>query len=158
MDRMPVMLFLAAFTAGAHASEPVTPADAPVVVYQADAVYQDIRSNVEMAITGRGMVISNVLHISEMLERTAADTGLDKKLYEVAESFEFCSIAMSYKMSSAHPGNMASCPLTISLYVTPDAPDTVNLAYRRPRFLGDAAEAEAALTALLDGIAREALE
>ena len=158
MNRILAALVLAAFATGVHAAEPVTPADAPVVVYQTEAAYQDIRSNVEMAITGRGMVISNVLHISEMLERTAADTGLDKRLYEIAESFEFCSIAMSYKMSSAHPGNMASCPLTISLYVTPDAPGTVHLAYRRPQFLGDAAEAEAALKALLDGIAREALE
>ena len=141
-----------------QATEPVTPADSPIVVYRTDVGYEDVRSNVEMAITGRGMLVTSVLHISEMLERTAADTGLDRRLYEQAESFEFCSIAMSYRMSSAHPANMATCPLTISIYVTPDDPDHVHLAYRRPAFLGEGAEAEAALSALLDGIAQEALE
>ena len=150
-------LLLAAAT-NCLASEPITPDDAPIVVYKTDGGYEDLKENLEMAITDRGMVISNVLHISEMLDRTAADTGLDKKLYVNAESFEFCSIAMSYRMSSAHPANMATCPLTISIYVTPDDPGNVYLAYRRPRFLGAAAEAEAALTTLLDEITRESLE
>lgn len=149
---------LLTFVITCHAVEPITPGDAPVAVFKTEGAFEEIRSNVEMAITGRGMLISNVLHISEMLERTAADTGFGKKLYTVAESFEFCSISVTYKMSGAHPANMASCPLTISVYVTPDDPSHVYLAYRRPNFLGDAADAEKALTALLDGIVREALE
>jgi hypothetical protein len=36
---------------------------------------------------------------------------------EQAESLEFCSILYSYRMSLAHPANMATCPLTISIYL-----------------------------------------
>ena len=149
---------LIAVASNCQALEPITPENAPIVVYKTEAAFADIKENVEMAITDRGMLITNVLHISEMLERTAADTGLDKKLYNNAESFEFCSIAMSYRMSSAHPANMATCPLTISVYQTPDDPAHVYLAFRRPRFLGSGVEAEAALTTLLNEIAQESLE
>ena len=88
-------------------AQPVTPDDSPIRVYQTDMDYDEVKSNLEMAITGQGMRITNTLHISEMLERTAADTGLEKKLYENAESLEFCSILMSYRMSEANPANMA---------------------------------------------------
>lgn len=142
----------------ACAAEPVTDGGSPIVVYQSDGDYEDIKSNLELAITGRGMVITNTLHISEMLDRTAADTGLEKRLYEHAESLEFCSIQMSYRMSLAHPANLASCPLTISIYRTPDDPGHTYLAFRRPQFLGEGTAAETALSELLDGIVQESLE
>lgn len=137
---------------------PITPEGSPIVIYRTEADFEEVRSNLELAITGRGMLISNTLHISEMQERTAADTGLTEKLYERAESLEFCSILMSYRMSSAHPANMAICPLTISLFSKPGEAETVYLAYRRPEMLGDASAVEKELTALYDGIIREALE
>ena len=127
-------------------------------VYQSDMEYDEVKSNLEIAITGQGMVITNTLHISEMLERTAADTGLEKKLYENAESLEFCSILMSHRMSAADPANMATCPLTISIYQK--AGDTKNtyVAFRRPAMLGDAADVEQALLDMLDEIVKEAIE
>ncbi|MCG8428720.1 MAG: DUF302 domain-containing protein, partial [Chromatiales bacterium] len=87
----------------ATALEPVTPPEAPIVVYKVESGFSETKEFLEMAITDQGMSVSDTLHISDMLERTAKDTGLDRKLYGKAESLEFCSIAMSYKMSEAHP-------------------------------------------------------
>lgn len=142
----------------ALAMDPLSTASDPVAVYKSSEAYDDVRENLEMAITDRGMLITSTLHISDMLERTAADTGLDKKLYEKAESLEFCSILMSYKMSLAHPANMATCPLTISIYQAAGDPAHTYVAYRRAKLLGDAAAVEKALDDMLDGIVSDALE
>ena len=68
-----LLLFLNGTT---QAQEPITPAHLPIVIYQSNEDYDELKSNLEMAITGRGMLVMNVLHISNMLERTANDTGL----------------------------------------------------------------------------------
>mgnify|MGYP002713011177 CR=1 FL=1 len=140
------------------AQTPVTPADAPIVVYQASDEYDAIRSNLELAITGRGMLVSNTLHISDMFNRTAADTGLANTLYDKAEAFEFCNLKLSWQMSNAHPANLSICPLTIGIYTLQSEPDVVFLSYRRPGMLGEGAAAEQALIELYDGIIKEALE
>ncbi|MEJ1297926.1 MAG: hypothetical protein RPU64_00855 [Candidatus Sedimenticola sp. (ex Thyasira tokunagai)] len=140
------------------AQEPITPADSPIIIYQADSTFDDVKMNLELAISDRGMLITNTLHVSQMLERTAKDTGKGDKLYEMAESLEFCSVIMSYRMSSAHPANLSICPLTVSIYTKVGAPDTTYVSYRQPKMLGDAAAVTADLTKLLDDIVREAVE
>lgn len=142
----------------ALALESVSSASDPVAVYRTDEAYGDVKEYLEMAITDRGMLVTNTLHISEMLQRTAADTGLDKIPYLHAESLEFCSILMSYKMSLAHPANMATCPLTLSIYQTVDEPDQTYIAYRRAKLLGPADQVQQELNDLLDGIVSDALE
>ena len=159
MFRIASILFALLFqTQQAVSAEPVTPAESPIVVYESTATYSDIKSNIEFAITGRGMIVTNTLHISDMLSRTAADTGLEAKLYEKAETLEFCSIMLSYRMSKAHPANMATCPLTLSIYQQVGDEDHTFIAYRRPAMLGDADAVEADLLKLIDGIVQEALE
>jgi len=145
-------------TQAAISAESVTAADSPIVVYESTESYGDVKSNIEFAITGRGMLVTNTLHISDMLNRTAADTGLEDKLYEIAESLEFCSITMSYRMSQAHPANMATCPLTLSVYQIAGDTDHTYIAYRRPEMLGEAGAVEEDLTKLMEGIIQEALE
>lgn len=140
------------------ASEPLTPADAPIAVYQTDDDYETVKSNLELAITGRGMVISSTLHISDMFQRTAQDTGLSDTLYDQAEAFEFCSIRLSHQMSSAHPANLSICPLAIGFYTLQDQPGVVYVSYRRPQMLGEAEAAEQALIDLYEGIVTEAIE
>ena len=83
---------------------------------------------------------------------------LSEKIYRQAESLEFCSVPLSYQMSLAHPGNMATCPLTISVYQTAGDEQHSYLAYRRPDMLGDASSAEQALSKLLRGIVEETLQ
>ena len=156
--RIPILVFLLIAGSPALAMDPVSSASDPLAVYQSSEPYADVRENLEMAITDRGMLITNTLHISDMLQRTAADTGLEKKLYENAESLEFCSILMSYKMSLAHPANMATCPLTISIYQTAGDPNHTYIAYRRANLLGDSAAVQKALDDMLDGIVSDALE
>lgn len=154
------IILLLSFLAGgpALAQNPITPADAPIVVYQTQDEYDAIRSNLELAITGRGMLISSTLHISDMFNRTAADTGLANTLYERAEAFEFCNLKLSWEMSSAHPANLSICPLTIGIYTLQEQPGEVFLSYRRPQMLGESAASKRALMQLYEGIIKEALE
>ena len=151
-----ILIFLHSSLASAQA--PITPADAPIAVYQTTDEYDAIKSNLEIAITGRGMLITGTLHISEMFNRTAADTGLANTLYDKAEALEFCNITLSYQMSTAHPANLSICPLTIGIYTLKAKPGEVFLTYRHPKMLGESADAEKALTALFVGIVQEAME
>jgi len=153
-----LLIILLLLTGQTHAVEPITPADAPIVIYQSDETYDDLKDALVSAIEGQGIKITSTLHIGSMLARTAADTGLTDKIYAKAESLEFCSIPLSYKMSQAHPANMATCPLTLSIYQKAGDATSTYIAFRRPRMLGDAAAAEQALMAFLDGIVQETLE
>ncbi|MCW8945278.1 MAG: DUF302 domain-containing protein [Sedimenticola sp.] len=153
-----IILILLLHTAVAIAQPPITSKDAPIVVYQLQDDYDSIKSNLEIAITGRGMLISNTLHISEMFERTAADTGLANTIYGKAESLEFCNIKLSHQMSSAHPANLSICPLTIGIYTLKSQPGELFLTYRNPKMLGESAKAEAALIKLYEGLIGEAME
>jgi hypothetical protein len=159
----PIALFSTLFAAlsiatAVQAAEPITPEAAPVVVYRAGAGFDDTRTNLELAITGRGLNISNTLRISDMLERASADLGLAERIYQRAESVEFCSIAASYQMSLAHPANLSICPLVISVYSPAQEPEAVYVAFRRPQLLGDGEAAARQVLELLDGIAQEAAE
>ena len=153
-----LLFTLLLLTGQSYAVEPITPASAPIVIYQSDEAYDDLKDALVSAIEGQGIKITSTLHIGGMLERTAADTGLTDKIYAKAESLEFCSIPLSYKMSQAHPANMATCPLTLSIYQKAGDETSTYIAFRRPRMLGDAAAAEQALMAFLDDIVHETLE
>jgi hypothetical protein len=65
---------------------------------------------------------------------------------------------LSYKMSSAHPANLAVCPLTIGMYQPAGEEDLIYITFRNAKMLGDAAEVEQELHELLDGIVREAFQ
>ncbi len=139
------------------ALERISPEGAPITVYQTDEEFAFVKEMLEMAIIGQGLVITSTLQISDLYQRAAADLGHPESYYERAEAFEFCSIRVSFLMSAADLGNLAVCPLTIAFY-QPSGESHVHISYRKQALLGDAAEAEAALHQLLDGIVREALE
>jgi len=65
---------------------------------------------------------------------------------------------MSFRMSQAHPANMATCPLTLSVYQKAGDADHTYIAYRRPILLGEADSVEKDLTKLIDDIVQESLE
>lgn len=158
MRILTVLLTLLLASGTGSAQTALTPEDAPIAVYQISDDYELIKSTLQLAITGRGMLISSTLHISEMFERTAADTGLPNTIYQQAEAFEFCSIKLSHQMSSAHPANLSICPLVIGIYTLKDQPGEVFVSYRRPQMLGEADAAEQALDNLYRGIVKEAME
>jgi len=90
---------------------PVAAQDA--VTYPFEGSFDDATFSVESAIIGRGLVIDYVSHTGDMLNRTAADVGSDKMLYEGADIFLFCSAQLSREVMEADPMNIAYCPYGI---------------------------------------------
>lgn len=128
-------------------------------LYTVEGSFEDVRQYIELAITERGMVINNVSHIGNMLQRTGKDLGASRKIYAQAEALEFCSATVSRRMMEADPRNIVFCPYIIAIYTLPDQPGKVHVAYRRPLPIGSA-ESRAALQAvekLLDDIIRDAI-
>lgn len=122
--------------------------------------FADVRDAVEMAITGRGFVINNVSHVGEMLERTGKDLGGGKQVFLNAESLEFCSATVSRKMMEADPDNIVFCPYIISIYVLPQKPNEVRVAYRKTQLVGTPASRKSlkAVNDLLSEIIKEAVQ
>ncbi|MEA3275066.1 MAG: DUF302 domain-containing protein [Pseudomonadota bacterium] len=102
----------------------------PYAVYETDTAFEDVIEGVKMGIQERGMYINNVMHMAEMLERTGKDLGMDEKIYEKAESVEFCSAVLSRKMTSEDPSRIVNCPFIMSIYVLPGEPDKTYVAHR----------------------------
>ena len=122
--------------------------------------FDDVKEAVEMAITDRGMVVNNVSHVGEMLERTGKDLGNARQIFVKAEALEFCSAVVSRKMMEADPDNIVFCPYVISVYVVPEKPNEVRVAYRKPLITGSPASQQAlkVVEELLSGIIKDALK
>ena len=101
------------------------------VLFKAQGSYQDVRDNLQMAIEGKGLKITNTNHIGEMLDRTGKDIGQTRQVYENAEQFEFCSATVSRQMMEADPHAIVMCPYSIVVYTIPND-KAVYLAYRKP--------------------------
>ena len=131
-----------------------------MAVYSKTGSFEDVRDAVEMSITDRGLVVNNVSHVGEMLARTGKELGAAKQIYLKAEVLEFCSAVVSRKMMEADPDNIVFCPYVISVYVVPEKPNEVSVAYRKPQIVGSP-ESQKSLNAveeLLAGIVRDALQ
>ncbi len=122
--------------------------------YALKADFADVMEDLELAITGQGLVINHVSHIGNMLERTRSAAESSKRLFLEAKAVEFCSATLSRKMMEADPHNIIFCPYIIFIYVLPEQPDIVWLAYRRPTPVGSLASRNAlsAVESLLDEI------
>ena len=101
------------------------------VLFKFQGSYQDVRDNLQMAIEGKGLKITNTNHIAEMLDRTGKDIGETRQVYENAEQFEFCSATVSRHMMEADPHAIVMCPYSVVVYTVPND-KTVYLAYRKP--------------------------
>ncbi len=128
------------------------------VTYPSTNDYQTTKENIELAIDGRGMLVSGTLHISEMLNRTGPDLGIKKPVFIKAESVEFCSSEISHKMVQASAVNLTVCPFTVSVYVLSNEPERVYVSYQRHQLAGNNGATEKLVNDLLDGIAIEATE
>ena len=131
-----------------------------MAVFTKTGSFDDVRDAVEMAITDRGMVVNNVSHVGEMLERTGKDLGDSKKIFLKAEALEFCSAVVSREMMEPDPDNIVFCPYVISVYVVPEKPNEVRVAYRKPQMVGSPASQKAlkAVDKLLSGIVKDAMQ
>lgn len=128
--------------------------------YAVKGTFEDVRDNIVFTINGRGMVINNVSHIGEMLERTGKDLGASKQIFLKAESLEFCSATVSRNMMEADPHNIVFCPYIINIYVLPADPKTVHVSFRKPDLVGSAQSKKSlkAVEDLLNGIIQEAIK
>ncbi len=143
MKRLSIACALA-FFATASAAETIT--------YDTDQSFDDVVFGLESAILDAGLVIDAVSHVGDMLERTRADVGSDRILFENADVFSFCSAQVSRKVMEADPMNIVFCPYDIFVMVRADTPDVTTIGYRSyPE--GPMQDVEA----LLDGLARAAI-
>ncbi len=133
----------------ALAAGPGSAAD-QAVSYPFEGSFEDAAFAVENAIVGRGLVIDYVSHTGEMLNRTGADVGSTKELFNEADIYVFCSAQVSRSVMEADPMNIAHCPYGI--FVADQGGD-VMIGYRTyPE--GPMQEVQA----LLDGIVKDAME
>ena len=133
-------------------------AEGYTVLFKAQGSYQDVRDNLQMAIEGKGLKITNTNHIAEMLERTGKDIGETRQVYENAEQFEFCSATVSRHMMEADPHAIVMCPYSVVVYAIPND-KTVYLAYRKPAATRNPAlkKTLVELEKLLAGIIKDAM-
>ena len=97
------------------------------ITYPFDGSFEDATFAVETAIVNRGLVIDYVSHVGDMLNRTGADVGSEKVIFDAADIFIFCSAVISRKAMEADPMNIAHCPYGI--FVT-DRAGAVTVGYR----------------------------
>lgn len=120
--------------------------------YSSPDAFDDVSFSIESAILNQGLVIDNVSHVGEMLNRTGADVGSTKELYDAADVYTFCSATVSRKVMEAHPMNIVYCPYSIFVAQLTGS-DEVVVGYQ------DYPENEMQLVEdLLDSIVRDALE
>jgi uncharacterized protein (DUF302 family) len=141
------LLFLLCFVLAATVAQ----AEEWMVKRKLTGNFADARDAIVMAIENRGLVINYTSHIADMLQRTGADIGATRQIFEQAEIIEFCSAGLSRKMMEMDPHNIVFCPFSISIYTLPGEKNTTWVSYRQPK--GPAAKL---VTPLLQEIAAEA--
>ena len=100
---------------------------------QVASSFTDTRDAIVAAIENRGIVINYTARIADMLERTGADIGATRRIFDQAETVEFCSAALSRKMMESSPHYIVLCPFTISIYTLPGDTRGTWVAYRKPQ-------------------------
>jgi hypothetical protein len=127
-----------------------------------NASFSDVIEFIKLAINGRGIKINNISYIGKMLARTKEAVGASKTVYldGQAQAIEFCSSTVSRATMEASPHNIIYCPYIIIVYVIPDQPDVVHVAFRRPLLVGDEASRKSlqAIEELVKGIIEEAIQ
>jgi uncharacterized protein (DUF302 family) len=154
--RRALVLLLAA---GMYLAAGCVRAEGDIVVHSRPGSYDEVKSALVFAIENRGLVVSAVSRVGEMLERTGRDLGRPERIFSGGEVFEFCSAVLSREVMEADPHTIALCPYTIAVYVLPREPDKVYISYRRPTLPAEhpAAKPLEAVDQLLAEIVQEAL-
>lgn len=147
-----LIALLAVFATAAAAQE--------LKVYRKAGSFDDVKFDVTNAITNRGLVTDFTGNVGAMLDRTGKDVGSTKQVYKRAEYLSFCSAKLSREMIEADAANAGFCPYIVFLYETTAKPGEIVVGYRSLPKTGNAASIKsfAAINALLDGIAKEAVK
>jgi uncharacterized protein (DUF302 family) len=129
-----------------------------VIFTKKGASYEDVRADLENAILAEGLVIDLKGNVGAMLERTGRDVGSNVPIYNKAEYFVFCSARLSRAMMEADPANMSQCPYVMFVYQRVATGSEVVVGYRKVIEKGRGAKALAEVNAMLERIARKAVE
>ena len=129
------------------------------ILYVTEGTFDDVKENVDLAITGQGLVVNNIATVGEMLETTGRDLGATRQVYVHGDVFEFCSATLSREMLEADQFNLVFCPYTIQVFEIPEQPGRIFVGYRRPAISGNEASRAALqkVEALLETIVGDAL-
>jgi len=137
----------------------LTLAAGPYAVYESESDFETVMEGAKAAIQERGMYINNVMHMSEMLDRTGKDLGLGGKVYEHAESIEFCSAILSRKMTEEDPNRIVNCPFILSIFTLPGQTEKTFVVHRAiPEAEIAGSEVMAEVAEMLQGVAEGATE
>lgn len=126
--------------------------------------FDEYRELLELAISNRGIKISSISHISDMLQRTksaVASTGdSTADIYTHAEAIEFCSARLSRQMMTANAHNITYCPYIIYIYELATRPGKIHLAFRQLPVQGsrESREVLTKINALLKAILAEVVD
>ncbi len=131
----------------------------PVVIKSVLADYDQVWNDLTMALNSRGLVISSVSHVGEMLARTGKALGQTRPIFARAKVMEFCSAVISRKMMEDNPHYIAFCPYSIMVYSLPAEPGRIYLSYRR-LYWGNAENRQSLkrVEALLSSLINETIE
>ncbi|HEX6828876.1 MAG TPA: DUF302 domain-containing protein [Burkholderiales bacterium] len=156
---MRVRSALVLLTAGALFAAGSAGAEGEIAIHSRAGSFDDVKNSLVFAIENRGLVVSTVSHVGEMLERTGRDLGVAERLFVQGDVLEFCSAVLSRQVMEADPHTIALCPYSIAVYVLAQEPATVYLSYRRPMLPSGhkAAQPLEAVDRLLAEIVQEAL-
>jgi len=129
------------------------------MLYVTEGAFEEVKENIDLAITDQGLVINNIATVGDMLESTGKDLGATRQVYVHGDVFEFCSATLSREMLEADQFNLVYCPYTIQVFEVPEQPGRIYVGYRRPDVTGSEASRMALqkVEALLDTIVNEAL-
>jgi uncharacterized protein (DUF302 family) len=83
------------------------------------------------AIEGAGLVVTAIIPVNQMLNRTAHDLGRVKSPYAEAETIQFCSARLAWLLVEEDARQLTLCPLSLTIHSLPDRPGSV-LSYRSP--------------------------
>ncbi len=151
-----VFLVAAGCAGPAAATREASTSPETVVIYAVSGDYDDVWDDVKMALGDRGLVISTISHVGEMIARTGKALGRTRPIFARAKVMSFCSAVISRNMLEQNPHLVAYCPYEIAVYSLPGAETTIYLSYRhidwpdpQDRPVLDAVEG------LLDGIVRD---
>jgi len=135
----------ATFTSGAALA-----AGDDVETRETEAAFADVAQAVEDGIINRGYTIDYHGFIGDMLKRTAGDVGAEKKLYNDAEFFTFCSAVVSRSVMEADIGDIAYCPYVVFVYENAETPGKVTVGFRHLPEGGERDQVNALLTEIID--------
>ncbi len=131
----------------------------PVVIRSVRGDFDSVWEELNLALTSRGLVVSDVSHVGEMLARTGKALGRTKQIFGRAKVLEFCSAVVSRDMMEKNPNFIAFCPYNIAVYTLPQDSHTVYLSYRRPLWNDRSGKAVLQeVENLLDGIVSDVIE